>query len=390
MGSVTPELGLDLKVCAMKGASDFLKEASAIEKGEERMAKVEECVKSLEEERRKIEAFKRELPLCMNLIGDVIQGLKEELEQCRRGRYAMSGHFLEEFMPIKSKFEEEEDRAKFEDDTKDKMNWMSSAQLWSDNYSEENKNNTPTNEKRITERRVGEPDPETSSLESRGRSGEGAFVPFKSLSALAANPRKEEKPAVGLPDLCLLSPGLKDTRPVPALTDDHRGGGAISKATVRAPSPSPSPLAAAGAHLSLQAQQQSQRKARRCWSPELHRRFVAALQQLGGAQVATPKQIRELMKVDGLTNDEVKSHLQKYRLHTRRVPNASAAVNRPVVVMGDLWVPQEHYSAAQKSASQSGSPQTPLQLAGAGHTISITAGDSCEEEDGKSESCSWK
>lgn len=25
---------------------------------------------------------------------------------------------------------------------------------------------------------------------------------------------------------------------------------------------------------------------------------------------ATPKQIRELMQVDGLTNDEVKSHLQ--------------------------------------------------------------------------------
>ncbi|KAL9995338.1 putative transcription factor GARP-G2-like family [Helianthus debilis subsp. tardiflorus] len=30
--------------------------------------------------------------------------------------------------------------------------------------------------------------------------------------------------------------------------------------------------------------------------------------------VATPKQIRELMKVDRLTNDEVKSHLQgEYR-----------------------------------------------------------------------------
>ena len=26
--------------------------------------------------------------------------------------------------------------------------------------------------------------------------------------------------------------------------------------------------------------------------------------------VATPKQIRDMMKVDGLTNDEVKSHLQ--------------------------------------------------------------------------------
>lgn len=85
---------------------------------------------------------------------------------------------------------------------------------------------------------------------------------------------------------------------------------------------------------------QTHRKQRRCWSSELHRRFVHALQQLGGPHgtsnnfifilifsekgfiliiylllffvitVATPKQIRELMKVDGLTNDEVKSHLQ--------------------------------------------------------------------------------
>ncbi|GAU44373.1 hypothetical protein TSUD_241860 [Trifolium subterraneum] len=50
-----------------------------------------------------------------------------------------------------------------------------------------------------------------------------------------------------------------------------------------------------------------QRKQRRCWSQELHKRFLNALQQLGAA---TPKQIRELMNVDGLTNDEVKSHLQ--------------------------------------------------------------------------------
>ena len=31
-------------------------------------------------------------------------------------------------------------------------------------------------------------------------------------------------------------------------------------------------------------QQQTVRKQRRCWSPELHRRFVNALQQLGGSQ----------------------------------------------------------------------------------------------------------
>nr|XP_010905632.2 transcription factor NIGTH1 [Elaeis guineensis] len=389
MGSATPELGLDLKLYAMKSVSSFLKEASAIQNGDGRMVKLEECVKSLEEERRKIEAFKRELPLAMHLVCDVIQGLKEELEQCRGDRCARSCHVLEEFMPVKSKFEEE-GTVKLEDDTKDKMNWMSSAQLWSDNYSDENKNINTNNEKRIAEKRGGEPDRETSSLESRGRSRGGALVPFKGPSALAVNPMKEDKPAVALPDLSLLSPGIKASRPVPAVIEDHRGGCLISKVAVRSPAPAPAPVSAVGAHLSLQAQQQPPRKARRCWSPELHRRFVAALQKLGGAQVATPKQIRELMKVDGLTNDEVKSHLQKYRLHTRRVPNASAAANSPVVMMGSLWVPQEHYSTSKQSASQSGSPQSPLQLAGSARTISITAGDSCEEEDGKSESYSWK
>ncbi|RZR86447.1 hypothetical protein BHM03_00013657 [Ensete ventricosum] len=56
-------------------------------------------------------------------------------------------------------------------------------------------------------------------------------------------------------------------------------------------------------------QLQPHRKARRRWSPELHLCFLHALHQL----VATPKQIRELMKVDGLTIDEVKSHLQVIR-----------------------------------------------------------------------------
>eukprot|EP00898_Chlorokybus_atmophyticus_P008017 jgi/Chlat1/8216/Chrsp76S07637 len=70
------------------------------------------------------------------------------------------------------------------------------------------------------------------------------------------------------------------------------------------------------------------RKARRCWNTELHRRFVDALEQLGGCHTATPKQIRELMLVPGLTNDEVKSHLQKYRLHLRR-PQSSPQPRGP-------------------------------------------------------------
>ncbi|XP_044470522.1 transcription factor HHO5-like [Mangifera indica] len=59
------------------------------------------------------------------------------------------------------------------------------------------------------------------------------------------------------------------------------------------------------------------KKARRSWSPELHRLFLDALEHLGGWQAATPKKIKEYMKVEGLTSDEIKSHLQKYRLHVR-------------------------------------------------------------------------
>ncbi|WZZ23703.1 hypothetical protein YC2023_007104 [Brassica napus] len=44
---------------------------------------------------------------------------------------------------------------------------------------------------------------------------------------------------------------------------------------------------------------------------------------------STPKQIRDMMKVDGLTNDEVKSHLQKYRMHIRKHPLYPAAKTLP-------------------------------------------------------------
>eukprot|EP00850_Spirogloea_muscicola_P006402 SM000030S11411 [mRNA] locus=s30:574959:577789:- [translate_table: standard] len=98
-----------------------------------------------------------------------------------------------------------------------------------------------------------------------------------------------------------------------------------------------------------------ERKARRCWSPELHRRFVEALKQLGGPRMATPKHIRELMKVDGLTNDEVKSHLQKYRLHTRRpspslqlqtlATAGSGGAAQQLMVLGSIWVPPGYTQA---------------------------------------------
>ncbi|KAL2548002.1 Two-component response regulator-like APRR2 [Forsythia ovata] len=54
------------------------------------------------------------------------------------------------------------------------------------------------------------------------------------------------------------------------------------------------------------------------WTPELHKKFVQAVEQLGVDQ-AIPSRILELMKVEGLTRHNIASHLQKYRMHRRHI-----------------------------------------------------------------------
>ncbi|URE08872.1 Myb-like DNA-binding domain [Musa troglodytarum] len=46
------------------------------------------------------------------------------------------------------------------------------------------------------------------------------------------------------------------------------------------------------------------------WTEELHRLFAEAVDKLGGRNKATPKQILQLMGVNGLSISHVKSHLQ--------------------------------------------------------------------------------
>ena len=58
----------------------------------------------------------------------------------------------------------------------------------------------------------------------------------------------------------------------------------------------------------------SRGNARLRWTPELHREFIHAVDQLGGLEIATPKGIMSLMSTAGMTLQHIKSHLQKYRL----------------------------------------------------------------------------
>jgi two-component response regulator (ARR-B family) len=55
------------------------------------------------------------------------------------------------------------------------------------------------------------------------------------------------------------------------------------------------------------------KKPRVVWSAELHQQFVTAVNTLG-IDKAVPKRILDLMGVQGLTRENVASHLQKYRL----------------------------------------------------------------------------
>ncbi|VFQ66365.1 unnamed protein product [Cuscuta campestris] len=67
---------------------------------------------------------------------------------------------------------------------------------------------------------------------------------------------------------------------------------------------------------------ETKKKPRLNWTPDMHQRFVEAIQKLGYDK-AVPKKIVEFMNEPGLTREHVASHLQKYRTNLKKGQESS-------------------------------------------------------------------
>ncbi|KAK9269533.1 hypothetical protein L1049_001309 [Liquidambar formosana] len=337
------ELSLD---CKPHSYSMLLK--SFGEQTDQTQKNIEEILANLEEERLKIDAFKRELPLCIQLLTNAMEVSRQQLQAYRANQGPRP--VLEEFIPLKHSGSEISEKAS---NISDKANWMTSAQLWSQASDAASKPQSTITSPKETDN-IGFSVSPKLALDNKQRIG-GAFLPFS-----------KERNTYPIPTLALASVDkeIEDKKchegenGISCSRRENSGkGGNGGVGTEQGKAASNQAEVQATTTTTATTTNQTHRKARRCWSPDLHRRFVNALQMLGGSQVATPKQIRELMKVDGLTNDEVKSHLQKYRLHTRRPspsPQAAGAPAPQLVVLGGIWVPPEYATAA--AAAHGGAP----------------------------------
>ncbi|PSC69534.1 Two-component response regulator ARR14 isoform 1 [Micractinium conductrix] len=105
----------------------------------------------------------------------------------------------------------------------------------------------------------------------------------------------------------------------------------------------------------IQVQHETQganKKPRVVWSVEMHQQFVDAVNQLG-VDKAVPKRILDLMNVEGLTRENVASHLQKYRLYLKRaqgLQNSKSGKGHKAAQEAALLDPQAAAAAAAVAA----------------------------------------
>jgi hypothetical protein len=192
-----------------------------------------------------------------------VEAYRQQLEVCQSSQGTKP--VLEEFIPIKQIGIGENEKVS-NNPQSEKSSWMVSAQLWNPSSHEakpqiqvkENDNNSFEMSPKI-------------SLDARQRSAGGAFLPFSKEKNQTndSNPRD-------LPELALAPVEKESEQKKPSDQIGCNGGASLRKENgdQQGNKVSDGSVSASQAH----------RKARRCWSPDLHRRFVNALQILGGAQ----------------------------------------------------------------------------------------------------------
>ncbi|KAG7592970.1 Myb domain [Arabidopsis thaliana x Arabidopsis arenosa] len=220
----------------------------------QKMKRCHEYVEALEEEQKKIQVFQRELPLCLELVTQAIESCRKELSgssehvggqsecserttsECGGGG---GGAVFEEFIPIKwssssSDETDKDEEAENNGGDKKKSDWLRSVQLWNQSPDPKPKEDHVINKKMNV-------------IEVKRNAG--AFQPIQ-----------KEKPKAA------------DSQPLKTITPTSTTTSSSTAETV-------------GGKSEFEDQKQSHlnRKQRRCWSPELHRRFLHALQQLGGS-----------------------------------------------------------------------------------------------------------
>lgn len=105
--------------------------------------------------------------------------------------------------------------------------------------------------------------------------------------------------------------------------DSSKGGGSSKNTRKMADSESEDGDSAGGPENSSdEPNARTLKRPRLVWTPQLHKRFVDAVGHLG-IKNAVPKTIMQLMNVEGLTRENVASHLQKYRLYLKRMQGLS-------------------------------------------------------------------
>ncbi|KAK6266720.1 hypothetical protein QUC31_017557 [Theobroma cacao] len=262
------DLSLSLKPSYVpKSISNLLEDLSKIDNESDKLSVLSDYICKHQEELSTVEALKRELPQCRLLLMDAIETLKEGFMNIKEKMEYQSRQPLVEYLPtIRKNRNEQEQR-----------------EIWRTNSAEEEYWN-PIYAKKQKTLVLDSFQPPNLKVVQPCRDGNVEGLGLLSYKECSSNSLGSSSTGKG--------------KEVAIDQSSRRQSLLYLKADDQTLNYHPKPLT-----------QPIWKNDRRCWSSELHARFVEALNLLGGIEVATPKQIKDLMQVEGLTID------QKYRLH---------------------------------------------------------------------------